>query len=105
MKSVKFLQQARGFADYFVQTSSELTASLPQPDHYPRNLSTNVRKNKLPTGLWDGIDRRAQLERRASDRRNERQSAMLDTRVRTDRRRECRRRTDALELRSFSCRV
>nr|WP_314899025.1 hypothetical protein [uncultured Deefgea sp.] len=105
MKSVEFLQRTQGFADYVVQTSSELTASLPQSDLYSRNSSTNIRKKKLSVGLWDGAERRAHQERRASDRRNERQSAMLDTRVRVDRRRESRRQTDELELRSFSCRV
>ncbi|QZA77810.1 hypothetical protein K4H28_16330 [Deefgea tanakiae] len=105
MKSVKFLQRAQGFADYVVQTSSELTASLPQSDLYSRNPSTNIRKKKLSVGLWDGAERRTHQERRGSDRRNERQSAMLDTRVRVDRRREGRRQTDELELRSFSCRV
>ena len=105
MKSVKFLQQARGFADYIVQTSSELTASLPQADIHFRNALKRVDSNEQPAGQWDGLDRRAPQERRAIDRRNERQSAMLDTRVRTDRRSESRRQTDELELRSFSCRV
>jgi len=105
MKSVKFLQQARGLADYIIQASNEVAASLPQPETGIQRDAIQGRLNKIAAGEWDGLDRRAHQERRASDRRNEPRSVMLDTRVRTDRRRDCRRRTDELALRSFSCRV
>ena len=105
MKSVKFLQQARQFADYLVQTSVEIPASLPQQDPYTRHASRDAQKKRLLDGQWDGHDRREHKERRASERRNERLTAMLDTRARVDRRRASRRQTDELESRSFSCRV
>lgn len=101
MKSVKFLQQARHFADYVVQTSLDVPASLPQPNPYSRSVSTGAQRKKWLEDSWDGQDRRSIEERRANDRRNEKQSAMLDTRMRSDRRRQ----TDESELRSFSCRV
>ena len=105
MKSVRFLQKPRYFADYFVQAPLEVPASLPQQDDYSRTILNGDQKKELLQDRWDGHDRRAHVERRAIERRNERVAAMLDTRVGTDRRRASRRQTDELELRSFSCRV
>jgi hypothetical protein len=102
MKSVKFLQQARQFADYVIQSVPELDAASQRsnPDFRTQRDATLV---DLPP--WDGSERRVDADRRENERRNERQSAMLDTRAGSDRRRECRRETDELQLRGFSCRV
>lgn len=105
MKQVKFLQQTNSIADYFIQTLGEIATSLPQSDPYSRRIPSRIQKKKLLAGQWDGHERRGRVERRASERRNERLMAMLDTRARTDRRQLSRRLTDELALRSFSCRV
>lgn len=104
MKSVKFLQQARQFADYVIQSVPELDAAPHRANPYLRTLS-GVTAAANTQSSWDGTERRIDEDRRANERRNERQSAMLDTRVGLDRRRKCRRETDELHIRSFSCRV
>ena len=103
MKSVKFLQQARQFADYVIQSVPELDAAPQRSNPYLRAQGDDASVKYLP--LWDGTERRLDADRRENDRRNERQSAMLDTRAGFDRRRECRRETDELQMRGFSCRV
>lgn len=105
MKSVKFLQQARGFADYAIQAASDLAASLPQSNLESGKDSNPRRLNAVGDDVWDGIERRLIENRRSADRRNELQSVMLDTRVRTERRRMRRRKTDEVEIRSFSFRA
>ena len=103
MKSVKFLQQARQFADYVIQSVPELDAAPQRSNPYLRTQGDATLAKYLPT--WDGTERRIDEDRRENQRRNERQSAMLDTRAGFDRRRECRRETDEQQLRGFSCRV
>lgn len=105
MKPVKLLQTAQQFADYAIQLSPELDAAPQRSNPYLRTQSGSTSAQNLPSMTWDGINRRIDEDRRANERRNERQSAMLDTRAGFDRRRECRRETDELQLRGFSCRV
>ncbi len=105
MKTVKLLQRANSFADYLFQGQVGASSSLSDPDQYSNRTSGDVQSQSVLEAQWDGRDRRAVEDRRESERRNEKLSAMLDTRVRSDRRRESRRQTDELELRSFSCRV
>ncbi|WP_373974186.1 hypothetical protein NT239_11120 [Chitinibacter sp. SCUT-21] len=55
--------------------------------------------------VWNGVERRSQVDRRQQNRRQERGSAMLDTRTQPDRRCEARRQTDRAVNAFVACKV